>query len=105
MAPDKGTITDLEDMTLDTKLSFLKLHKTWKCMSKTEVLSEHAKTWQENGLKNLNYKELKRENIGVSHREHVWKITVDVTLNNHWTDNGCGEDDARYGVLTTAPTR
>jgi hypothetical protein len=28
--PGKGTITDLEDMSLGEKMSFLKEHKNWK---------------------------------------------------------------------------
>ena len=36
-APTSGTITDMEEMDLQAKLEFLKSHKLWKCMNKTEV--------------------------------------------------------------------
>ena len=45
-----GTITDLEEMTLEEKLGFLRENKSWKCMVKWEVLKEHEETWKTNGL-------------------------------------------------------
>ena len=36
-APTSGSILDMEEMDLQSKLSFLKSHKLWKCMNKTEV--------------------------------------------------------------------
>ena len=54
-APPKGTIRDLEDMNLQEKLSFLRGHKTWKCMVKWEALDEHEQTWKENGLKKYEF--------------------------------------------------
>ena len=36
-APESGTIIDLEDMDLTTKLGFLKENKSWKCMVKVRL--------------------------------------------------------------------
>lgn len=47
-----------------------------------QVLNEHDKTWQTNGLADLSYEVLGREELG----EHATKITVDVKLNDHWSD-------------------
>eukprot|EP00569_Conticribra_weissflogii_P009854 CAMPEP_0171372014 /NCGR_PEP_ID=MMETSP0879-20121228/9018_1 /TAXON_ID=67004 /ORGANISM="Thalassiosira weissflogii, Strain CCMP1336" /LENGTH=333 /DNA_ID=CAMNT_0011880699 /DNA_START=86 /DNA_END=1084 /DNA_ORIENTATION=+ len=54
-APAKGTIRDLEDMDLNTKIQFLKKNKQWKCMCKWEALDEHKTTWRKNGLEDLDY--------------------------------------------------
>lgn len=35
--PTVGQITDMEDMTLIKKIQYLREHKVWKCMNKTEV--------------------------------------------------------------------
>jgi hypothetical protein len=85
-----GKITDLEEMTLQEKLSFLKENKSWKCMVKWEVLEEHDLTWKTNGLKNLTYKVL-----GTTSDLHksgkVVKVLVDVELNgDHWSNAKCG---------------
>jgi hypothetical protein len=86
-----GSIKDLEDMSLTSKLAFLKSNPTWKCMNKTEVLAEHEH-WKENGLSSLEYTELRRVALG----ERCAQITVDVHENNHWTDLVCKLDDAQY---------
>jgi hypothetical protein len=91
--PDRGSITDLEEMTLQTKLSFLKDHRDWKCMNKNEVLDEHADTWQHNGLSNLRYEEIARRPLDPSAR--AIKVKVDVGENCHWTDLVCGVDDTQ----------
>ena len=85
-----GSFTDLEDMNLESKLQYLRSNKLLKCMNKIEVLAEHATTWRENGLSNLQYTEVSREALG----EHATKITVDVMLNcGHWTDKRSGIQD------------
>lgn len=49
-----------------------------------QVLAEHDKTWQTNGLADLHYEVLKSEDLN----PHAIKHTVDVQLNNgHWTDD------------------
>lgn len=94
-APEHGTIVDLEDMDLTTKLGFLKKNKVWKCMVKWEALEEHEKTWRTNGLKDLSYDIIKitrldKEDGGES---KVTKLTTDVKLNgNHWANERCGVD-------------
>lgn len=94
-APDHGTIVDLEEMDIHSKLAFLKQNKHWKCMVKWEALEEHEKTWQINGLADLNYDITKmtrmdKEDGGDS---KVTKLTTNVKLNgNHWANSKCGVD-------------
>mmetsp|Transcript_47473 Transcript_47473/g.100875 ORF Transcript_47473/g.100875 Transcript_47473/m.100875 type:complete len:164 (+) Transcript_47473:98-589(+) len=94
-APDGGTIVDLEEMDLHTKLGFLKQNKVWKCMVKWEALEEHKATWQMNGLADLSYdimmiKRMDREDGGES---KVTKLTTNVKLNgDHWANDKCGVD-------------
>ena len=59
-------ILDMENMDLKQKLSFLKEHRTWKCMNKTELLAEHHSTWKENGLSNLTYSLLREKTYSYS---------------------------------------
>ena len=93
--PTEGTITDLEDMTLDEKLETLRDHTLWKCMNKSEVLLEHAKTWDSNGVLNLNYELLGSE---FSYDGRVIVCKVDVGRNNHWTDLVCNLEDTQRNV-------
>ena len=94
-APKHGTIVDLEEMDLNTKLTFLKQNKQWKCMVKWEALEEHEKTWQINGLADLSYDIMRimrmdKEDGGDS---KVTKLTTNVKLNgNHWANTKCGVD-------------
>jgi hypothetical protein len=90
--PAKGTLEDLEEMTLTQKLDFLRENKQWKCMVKWEALDEHVTTWKTNGLADLNYKVLKTETLDPKNKSS--KITVDVKLNgnNHWANEKCGVD-------------
>ena len=81
----------MENMELDTKLKVLRENRLWKCMNKNEVLAEHETTWQVNGLIDLNYKEIKR----IILNDFTIKITVDLLLNNHWTDDRSGIDDSQ----------
>jgi N-terminal region of glycosyl transferase group 7/N-terminal domain of galactosyltransferase len=93
--PRQGTLIDLEEMTLQEKLTFLKQHKEWKCMVKWEALEEHDKTWKQNGLADLAYKVLKSEPLDTKDaaKSKATKITVDVKLNgNHWANDKCGVD-------------
>lgn len=104
-SPRSGTIIDLEEMSLNEKLNMLREHKEWKCMVKWEALEEHESTWRTNGLADLSYTVLKKEDLdeGKSHgtpgsilgdyRSRATKVTVDVKLNgNHWTNDKCGAD-------------
>ncbi|KAG7371179.1 glycosyl transferase group 7 protein [Nitzschia inconspicua] len=93
--PRQGTLVDLEEMTLQEKLKFLKQHKEWKCMVKWEALEEHDKTWKQNGLADLSYKVLKSDPLDTKDaaKSKATKITVDVKLNgNHWANDKCGVD-------------
>ena len=85
ISPTEGSIIDLEEMTLNDKLNFLREHKVWKCMNKVEVLAEHESTWSQNGLCNLSYKELSSTILN----DHSVMIKVDVLLNDHWSDYVC----------------
>lgn len=92
-APKEGTITDLENMNLKSKLQYLKENKLLKCMNKYEVLAEHDKTWKENGLLDLKYSEISRDTLN----EYSTKITVDVELNgSHWTNQRSNINDPQY---------
>jgi hypothetical protein len=84
----------MEEMTLQTKLDFLKQNKIWKCMNKTELLGEHNSTWKTNGIIDLNYTEEKRININ----DNCIIFTVDVLINEHWTDLVCGIDNTQLEV-------
>jgi hypothetical protein len=87
-------ITDLEDMTLQEKLRFLKQHREWKCMVKWEALEEHDKNWKTNGLEDLQYKVLQTTPLDSKDpsKAKATKITVDIKLNpnNHWANDKCG---------------
>ena len=83
-------------MTLKEKLTFLRSHREWKCMSKWEAIEEHGTTWKTNGLVDLNYKVLKTtplDNKDIK-KAKATRITVDVKLNsnNHWANDKCGVD-------------
>lgn len=90
IAPEAGGIHDLEgQLDLGKKLEVLREHEEWKCMNKDEVLREHRASWKTNGLADLKYRELARVDLG----EAAVKITVDLGLNDHWTDRVCGIND------------
>jgi len=90
-SPDKGTLIDLEQMTLTEKLNFLRENRAWKCMVKWEVANEHEKTWKTNGLADLKYQVLEQQPLDPNKKST--KITVDVKLNgNHWSNEKCGVD-------------
>lgn len=91
VAPQKGTIVDLEEMTISEKLDFLRANKEWKCMVKWELAEEHEKTWKTNGLADLKYSLLGTESLDAT--KHSTMLKVDVKLNgNHWTNEKAGVD-------------
>ena len=100
IGPRSGTIQDLEEMDLHTKLGFLKQNAEWKCMVKWEALEEHEKTWKVNGLADLNYDILKIERMDKDDDDanddgssKVTKLTTDVKLNGtHWANDKCGTE-------------
>jgi hypothetical protein len=96
-APEKGSLTDLENMTIKEKMEFLRKQNTdnegsdntWKCMVKKEVLNEHAKTWRNNGLfytggdgKRKETKLYSRSKEDPHPSGFASKITVELTSNN-----------------------
>lgn len=85
-APSCGSIEDMEQMSLQQKLDFLRQHRDWKCQKKWEVLDEHEATWATNGLSDLHYELLNEKSLN----EHCTIVTVDIQLNGHWTDHECG---------------
>lgn len=90
-SPNRGTLVDLEQMTLTEKLDFLRSHKEWKCMVKWELNSEHESTWKTNGLADLKYKVV--NTVSLDATQHSSKITVDVQMNgSHWTNEKAGVD-------------
>jgi hypothetical protein len=89
--PAQGTLIDLEEMTLDDKLNFLRENKEWKCMVKWEALEEHDKTWKTNGLADLKYKLIEKSYLDDTKK--TTKLHVDVQLNgNHWSNDKSGID-------------
>jgi hypothetical protein len=71
----KGKITDLEDLSLEEKLEYLKENEL-KFMQKKEALAEHEKTWQINGLNSLKFKEISDSSCG----KNCEKIEVELNL-------------------------
>jgi len=91
-SPPKGTIQDLENMDLTTKLNFLRKNKKWKCMVKWEAMDEHETTWKTNGLSDLQYQKLEEKSLDPEGGKATL-ITVDVKLNkDHWANDKCGVD-------------
>jgi hypothetical protein len=89
--PHRGTLVDLEDMSLQEKLDFLRINKEWKCMVKWEALDEHESTWKSNGLADLKYSVLETKELDDTKKAS--KITVDVKLNgSHWSNAKSGVD-------------
>lgn len=90
-SPDKGTLVDLEEMSLKEKLDFLRENREWKCMVKWEAADEHEATWKTNGMADLKYSVLKTQHLDEGKKSS--KITVDVKLNgNHWSNDKSGVD-------------
>ena len=89
--PTSGSLQDLEEMTLQSKLQFLKKNPTWKCMNKNEMLEE-GDEWKTNGLSSLRFTELSR----TSRNDNCDVIQVDIMENNHWSDLVCNNDDMQY---------
>lgn len=84
--PLKGSIHDLEKMTISEKIGFLRQHKAWKCQEKWEVLKEHEATWKTNGMSDLTYSLISKEYLDKDKKST--KITVDVKLNgHHWSND------------------
>ena len=95
VAPPSGTIVDLEQMDIDTKMKFLRENKQWKCMVKWEALEEHESTWQSNGLRDLKYdiKGINKLDQDDGAGSKATLLNVDVKLNgNHWANQKCGVD-------------
>lgn len=92
--PTQGSITDLEEMSLSSKIAFLKQNKIWKCMNKQEVLEEHESSWRTNGLANLSFKLIDKSWLN----KFTIKIVVDVSENGHWTDLVSGAADTQCDV-------
>jgi len=72
--PKEGDINDLEDMDINTKIRLLKKHPEWKEMTKWEKLDEHDKNWKINGLSNLKYLILSKQQV----KEYIFKIKVEL---------------------------
>ena len=89
--PTEGSLQDLEDMSIQQKMVYLKQHATWKCMNRTEVLEEHEATWTTNGLRNIQFITLDRVQLNMN----AVRVRVDLQLNDHWTDLASGVDDTQ----------
>ncbi|KAK1932561.1 Beta-1 [Phytophthora citrophthora] len=105
--PASGTIQDLEELSLEDKLTVLRTGK-WKCTVKRDLLKEHHRTWKKNGLKNLRFEYVDAEAIN----EYCTKITIKLGPNGHWSDSRSSlehpiapdQDLESYLVLTVSAT-
>jgi hypothetical protein len=90
--PDRGTLVDLENMSIQEKIDFLRKNKSWKCMVKWELQDEHEKTWKINGLSDLKYSIINTTNLHESRK--ATKVTVDIKASDtsHWTWAKAGVD-------------
>jgi hypothetical protein len=61
----EGSVKDLEELSLQQKLEYLK-ENDLKFMKKREALAEHEATWRNNGLNNLNFKLIKFKKCGMN---------------------------------------
>lgn len=106
-SPDssEGSIYDMEEMDLTTKLNYLRENQLLKCNNKKELLDEHESTWQTNGLNAFCSPEQQFYLEEVQFlSDFCVKITVELTLNNgHWSDLRCGITDQQYDETTAAP--
>jgi hypothetical protein len=106
-SPDssEGSIYDMEEMDLTTKLNYLRENQLLKCNNKKELLDEHESTWQTNGLNAFCSPEQQFYLEEVQFlSDFCVKITVELTLNNgHWSDLRCGINDQQYDETTAAP--
>jgi thiol-disulfide isomerase/thioredoxin len=73
--PKSGNITDLEEMDLTEKLTYLK-ENNLKNNNKWELLKEDKINWKKNGLNNLKYKIIKTSIIN----KYVSKITININI-------------------------
>lgn len=85
-APATGSISDMENLTIQQKLSYLEGSPSLLCHQKLSLAEEHS-TWRQNGLSTLDYELLSTTDLS----QHCKKYTVDVKLNAHWTDRLCGQ--------------
>lgn len=102
VAACSGSITDLEELDLASKLAVLR-SSDWKCyvrrvyrwsgqtartayascsQIKRQLLKEHHKTWRCNGLRDLQYELVD----AVSLSADSTKFTVELFTNDHWSD-------------------
>lgn len=87
-----GSITDMEQKSLEEKLLELRDLPAIKCMHKKELLKEHADTWRRNGLSSFaeesaQYSVVRAECLSA----YAVKVTVELAVNGHWTDQQCVE--------------
>lgn len=88
----------MEEMDLDTKLTYLRENQLLKCNNKKELLDEHDTTWRSNGLTAFRSAEPQFFMEALEYlSDFCVKITVELTLNGgHWSDQRCGIDDKQY---------
>lgn len=81
----------MEEKDLETKLQELRSQPQIKCMHKIELLQEHTNSWKANGLSSFSHREEFRIVKVDCPTPYSIKITVDLMLNDHWTDKECVE--------------
>lgn len=87
------SIEDLERLSIEDKLNVLRRFVEWKCLTKRELLNESRETWTTNGLNSCNYV---RTNTNVIN-DYTEVHTVELGLNNHWSDSLCSLDNRTWG--------
>ena len=93
-APLEGQLQDLEDMSLEEKLDFLRANPQWKCNVRWELRDAHVDTWAFNGIRTGNdFKEFKafdvietQTAICDTNSDKAIKVTVQCALSGDWTD-------------------
>jgi len=88
-------IEDLERFSIEEKMNVLRTHTEWKCLVKRELLNESRETWRHNGINNNPYRVL--ETMPVN--DYAERVTVELSLNNHWSDSSCGFDNRTWGFI------
>ena len=84
-------------MNLKEKVDFLKERELLKCMNRKELLDEHQETWQKNGITSFRQKCEFHLIEKIQLNDYAVKYTVELELNDHWSDSRCGEQDRQYG--------
>jgi hypothetical protein len=82
LKPNKGTITDLENLSLKEKLDYLR-ENSLKFNLKREALEKHSSTWNHNGLNSIEFEIRGEDECG----DHCHKYIVYLIVNDPEDDD------------------